>query len=979
MRILRVRFAGLGPYREEQTIDFEGLEDDGIYLIAGRTGAGKSTILDAICFALYGSVPRFDGGPTQLRSDHSAPEDPSYAELEFETAAGRYLLRRSPEYQRPAKRGGGMTRNAAKADLSVWREGAWEGVSSSAREIGDEVLTLVGLSKDQFLQVILLAQNRFHDFLLAKNDDRQRLLRTLFATERFDRLRATLVERRQVLAIALDSERTLIASIAAEAAGLAGTEEPSGAASEDWFAALPAQLAPRRAAAREAAERADERFAAAVAVRDDAQRTQRLQERRAAAAAERAALQQRSPEIDALRASVEAARRSDVVWPLLTAEARAESALAEAVARADRARAGFTAVEGDAADPAAVADAVAAEQGAIADALAEEAGLPDARAAAARAQTALAASDEAILRHESALAAIPAELDELDARLRESRSAAEQSDSRSAAVEAAERRHRAATELAEARNRHAERTATQLTTVEKHRLASQRHAELVSERFAGFAAELAGRLEEGEPCAVCGATEHPAPAEHRGTRPVTQEEVDAAWACVEKAAARLIGAQEESRASGETVARLTAVAGDAEAHTLAAALASARAELARSRAAATRLAEEEAARTRLLGRRDRTESQLAASRDERLGLAATATATATALDALLTRIEAHRGGFASVAERAAVLARRRELAAAATSAASVAQSRTEAHRAAADAVAEQLATNGFAGRAEASAAHLDRAELDRRIDTSDRHTERLAAVTAVLAEPELLGLPAEAVDLDEPEAAVGRLRSERDAALGVLAALERDAERLDARVRTAVERVRRSAHQMREFEELRALSEAIDGKGQNTRRMDLEAFALAGRLEEIVDAANLRLSAMTTGRYSLEHNDAIAYRNTASGLGLVVADSYTGVRRQPSSLSGGETFLASLALALGLADVVTAQAGGITLDTMFIDEGFGSLDPETLEIAMSTLDGLRAGGRTVGLISHVEVMKERIPVGLQVEVTERGDSMIRVG
>nr|WP_281357263.1 SbcC/MukB-like Walker B domain-containing protein [Rathayibacter agropyri] len=136
---------------------------------------------------------------------------------------------------------------------------------------------------------------------------------------------------------------------------------------------------------------------------------------------------------------------------------------------------------------------------------------------------------------------------------------------------------------------------------------------------------------------------------------------------------------------------------------------------------------------------------------------------------------------------------------------------------------------------------------------------------------------------------------------------------------------------------------------------------------------------MTSGRYALAHDDSLAYRGAASGLGIDVLDAFTGVRRQPASLSGGETFLASLALALGLADVVTAQSGGISLETMFIDEGFGSLDGETLETALGTLDALRSGGRTIGLISHVDTMRERLPVGLRVVVGPRGDSTILTG
>ena len=172
------------------------------------------------------------------------------------------------------------------------------------------------------------------------------------------------------------------------------------------------------------------------------------------------------------------------------------------------------------------------------------------------------------------------------------------------------------------------------------------------------------------------------------------------------------------------------------------------------------------------------------------------------------------------------------------------------------------------------------------------------------------------------------------------------------------------------------LANSVAGRAPNTLKMNLETFVLAAELEEIVAAANVRLDEMSQGRYRLQHTDSRAARGAASGLGIEVLDAYTGHARPVQSLSGGETFLASLALALGLAEVVTARAGGIRLDTLFIDEGFGSLDADTLDIAMRTLDELRQGGRVIGVISHVEAMKDQLPAQLLVETTDQGPSVI---
>ncbi|MDQ1662730.1 MAG: repair protein SbcC/Rad50, partial [Blastococcus sp.] len=192
----------------------------------------------------------------------------------------------------------------------------------------------------------------------------------------------------------------------------------------------------------------------------------------------------------------------------------------------------------------------------------------------------------------------------------------------------------------------------------------------------------------------------------------------------------------------------------------------------------------------------------------------------------------------------------------------------------------------------------------------------------------------------------------------------------------AVALLRKASARRDEYRQLRDLAATVHGDEPNTRRMRLETYVLAAQLEQILAAANQRLARMTSGRYALELDDERQHRNVETGLGIAVRDAHTGQVRQAASLSGGEMFLASLALALGLAEVVSAESGGVTLDTLFVDEGFGSLDGETLDVAMAALDDLRAGGRTIGLISHVESMQDRIAAKLQVEVLPTGDSRV---
>jgi len=246
----------------------------------------------------------------------------------------------------------------------------------------------------------------------------------------------------------------------------------------------------------------------------------------------------------------------------------------------------------------------------------------------------------------------------------------------------------------------------------------------------------------------------------------------------------------------------------------------------------------------------------------------------------------------------------------------------------------------------------------------------------VLAEPELFGIePDMEVDVAGALEEAERARAAADAALVAQRAAETRAEQLEQLGKRLTERSAELEPLEAEFAELDALTDVLNGRGQNAKRMSLRSYVLAARLEEVAVAATARLRVMSQGRYAFVHSDAAGARGTRGGLGLDVLDDYSGMVRSAKTLSGGETFLASLALALGLADVVSAEAGGVQLDTLFIDEGFGTLDAETLDVVMDTLDSLRAGGRVVGLVSHVEEMRQRIPTRLHVRKSRTGSTL----
>ena len=336
-----------------------------------------------------------------------------------------------------------------------------------------------------------------------------------------------------------------------------------------------------------------------------------------------------------------------------------------------------------------------------------------------------------------------------------------------------------------------------------------------------------------------------------------------------------------------------------------------------------------------------------------------------------------RGGFASVAERIADAESIAEAAERLRDTITTAERCTSAETAARARLEEDLAAAGFESADAAAAALRDGAARDSLDEIIREHETALSAAKSLLLDLELQLLPEEPIETEVAEAARRDTRDAWTAAVQQTLAADQTRDRLRELATQAEARSSRASPlPSPNTRRSNASPTRWPGKAPNTHRMKLETFVLAAELEEIVQAANLRLHDMSDGRYRLLHSDSLAARGAASGLGLDVLDAYTGRPRPPHSLSGGETFLASLALALGLAEVVTGRAGGIELDTLFIDEGFGSLDAETLDTAMRTLDELRQGGRTVGVISHVEAMKDQIPAQLLVAVTEDGSSEV---
>lgn len=1002
MKIKRLRLAGFGPFKNEQIVDFERFDSDGIFLITGKTGAGKSSILDAICFALYDQVPRFTDTEQRLRSDYCEPDDPTFVELDFSLRGQDYRLLRSPAYERAKKNGTGTTTAAPTAQLQVRRGSEWRGIAAKPRAVGLELSTILPLKADQFLQVILLAQNRFQYFLLAKTEERRAVLRTLFGTTRFEQLETALIARRKSLDESLAAVQRDVAEHATAAMHQLRLSALPAEPDLDWFRSSLAGLNRAVDVAAHDAETAAATLEKATVQHRAATETQRLQARRAIAETTLATLDARSGEVEEQRGTLRQAARAARVWPhirssraatlawqaALTDETSARAAwlpfdvpLSANGAHVNGAHANGAGMSGVAApggsEPALrpIMDALVGRLGALAEVLAEEKQLPVLDHEITALFDLLAVHTDDLTRAQQRLDELPQQIDFVGVQLvAASLTAAGEADA-DEAVRRAEAGLAAAEDVVAVRS--------ELVGAHEHLLGRSRdnsaaavdYEALVARRISGQASELASYLVDGDACAVCGSIEHPAPATTQGGL-VTAADLSTARQHLQGRQQQLADAQETATALTNRLAQAEALAGQRSVADLRAECAAAGARLSTAHTAADLIGGLRQEQTDLRHGLTLAQAAVLAVRASRDTVADTHSVRSGQRDLLAARVGAQRGECDSVTDQVRALQHELDCARALEGALTLSRQRAAANNAATLQLTGQLREEGFDDEETAVAAQRGEGETTRLETVVRSFDDERAAARAAAADPELADLSPEPVDLDPSLRAFEAAVSTRDAAVSTHGSLAERAGQLAELVREVTTRFAASADLLAVHSQVRQLADVMQGDEPNTKRMRLETYVLAAQLEEIVLAANLRLRTMTSGRYALEHDDSRVKGGARSGLGLMIRDGFTGRGRATHSLSGGETFLASLALALGLAEVVSAQAGGITLDTLFVDEGFGSLDSETLETAMSTLDTLRAGGRTIGLISHVDSMKEQIPATLRIWVTDQGYSRI---
>jgi DNA repair protein SbcC/Rad50 len=1022
LRLHKLTLTAFGPFGATQEVDFDALSSAGIFLLHGPTGAGKTSVLDAVCYGLYGAVPGARQSPgTSLRSDHAPADRPTEVCLELTVGGRRLEITRRPAQPRPKKRGGGSTTEKAQSWLREYDpEHGWTALSRSHQEIGEEIGGLIGMSRDQFCQVVLLPQGDFARFLRADAEARGKLLGRLFDTRRFAAVEDRLAELRRAAEARVktaDEQIVALAQRIAQAAGPAAEEvaQPEERPGEPGLAGGVLQWAAvARSGARERLDiaqcvlaEAEGRNAAARQALEAERELARLQQRYEETRRRAAGLEERRAERDRCHEQLARARKADLVAPALDLRDEAERAHRTAAAARERSRAELPPdlAEADFEQLTRRERGLRAELGALGAARRAEQRSKEIDAERAGLERQSLADDELIQETETWLAGWDMTHRRLRERIETAQDAATRAEQLAGQLGPARRR------LDAARRRDAlsvqEAAAAAGLTAARERAVAAHEAwlGLREQRLRGIAAELAGQLVDGVACTVCGSAEHPEPARAEDGH-VDRATEEAALAAHQRADLARAEAEGELGVLRERLTAARAEAADpeagagigtpgpADAKEGPGAFGGADRDLASVAVLqefADRLSREHADAHRLAAGTHAAREALAAAEREHLGRlddrqqaerrAAARTSQREALDREHSALEAElvkaRGACDSVAEHATLLEHRVGLLARAAEALREEQHAAERLKEADGRLADAAFRAGF-DTPQAAAAKLlgDTAqrELQQRIDAWQTEAatvaDRLAeddARAAATRPPATPDAAQEAYDLS--------VKLLRDSAAAHSAARERGAE-LDRLSRRAEDDVRALGPLRQEYERVARLAGLTAGtSADNERKMRLEAYVLAARLEQVAAAATARLQRMSSGRYTLVHSDERSGGRRA-GLGLHVVDSWTGRERDTATLSGGETFFASLALALGLADVVTDEAGGVRLDTLFIDEGFGSLDDQTLDEVLDVLDSLRERDRSVGIVSHVADLRRRIPAQLEV-VKERHGSAVR--
>lgn len=910
MRPLKLTLSAFGPYAGTVTLDFDSLGTAGLYLITGDTGSGKTTIFDAIAFALFGEASGSSREPAMLRSKYADPATPTEVALTFLYGGKTYTVRRNPEYQRPKTRGEGFTKKAADAQLTL-PDGK---VITKLKDVNAAIREIIGLSREQFSQIAMIAQGDFLKLLLADTKERQTIFRGIFKTDLYVQLQNRLKDAANEIWVQWkDADR----SIRQYVAGIAcpdGTPPAEDLPIPEVLELVDGLIAGDTEALAQKLEELKQTERSLESVVSLLSQASQLDKDKADLAQCTARQTETAVQLKALAAAL------DIQW----ARQPDREDLTRRITQADLTLNDYDTLEH-------LRQQSAAARKALDDA-------NTTHAAAARNHTHLTEELQTLRAEQASLSNTDAERERLTAQRQRHTDRLAKLKALSAGLKELTSQQK---KLAEAQTRY---LAAAQTAAEAQQTYLSKNQAFLDEQ----AGVLAQRLTPGAPCPVCGSTEHPAPAALSDSAP-TEAQVKAARTAADKASAAASDASSAANAlRGTVTARRDALLLDAKTLLGSASLEDAAVQ---ARSAEAELTAE------------------IADLDERLRALARQEQRLTLLDKTIPQREA---ALAAAAE-------------ALTSTAAAMASHTataEALDAQAQALAKALP---FPGKA-AALAHIRELRqtlfnLEQALkQAEENHAACDKALTALTDRIQLLNdriAQSPTLDTAVLSAEKAELTAQKDHLAGQIQAL-----RTRLTVNTAAHsHIRSKSAELIRLEEqmswMRSLSNTANGQIPGKEKIMLETYIQTTYFDRIIARANVRLMKMTGGQYDLKRRRTAQNNQSQSGLELDVIDHYNGTERSVRTLSGGESFKASLALALGLSDEIQMSTG-IRLDTLFVDEGFGSLDPESLDQAYRTLADLTEGNRLVGIISHVAELKEKIDRQIVVTKAKSGGSRAEI-
>lgn len=1010
MKPLRLTMSAFGPYAGEQILDFNDLAGRSFFLIHGPTGSGKTTILDAICFGLYGDTSGALRDGKSMRSDHAGDDTATEVTFDFAIGLDCYRVTRRPEQERASKRGGGTVTDTAKATLwNLSEDGKEQVLASGADKVTRKVETLLGFKSSQFRQVVLLPQGDFRKLLTADSQQRQQIMQTLFKTEFYRQIEELLKQKSQEMEKAQQTLANEDAWVLREAAVNSAPELSER---------LNNNTAEQKKLAQELTVLAGQVQAAERALAEARMVEAKLQEQSAAMHA--------SAELEGKIAVVDEKRLELAAAIGAASFADAEQQLRRLAKDAEQLRVRISSQELQ------LTTACRDEEQARALLLVEQGKEPEREQALFAHQQLLEMQDkvtllQAAIAHakechhtaesvNSCKKAVVAETTLIGEKLSQAtvdyeanREVALQADNRKAAWETAEKQVEKRHKLISCQQQVEQKGEVLVTLRAKlNRMAtdySTAKTKLADEqaKWAGAqAAIMAAQLTPGIACPVCGSEHHPRKATGAGNIP-SEQELKAAQVRLDKldqdrglCQQQLASQEAEYLTWKNRLSDLAAELGEVGATTAIKDLQAASLQAKASYYAAGDAAKRAQSLASEIEQLTERQKSLAEGLEKLEGDVRNADSACRAADAVVA--ERRQGIPAELDSDKALkmaqltaLQRLQSLKTALDNAQATfdaASRRVTALRTGLAGLIEQLTalTTRIENEGEAFIARLKEAGF---ANMADYHAAKKATDYIKLLEERIIKF--------DQDLAAAKLRKERavQAAAGLIApdmaALEAALVSVKAqqtevftRHTTLNGQLSRERQWLARLAEVAAATAKIAGRysilgklaqvanGKNQYGVTLQRFVLGHLLDDVAIAANERLKMMSRGRYFLQRTNDRARSNSAGGLQLEVFDNHTGVARPVNTLSGGESFLASLSLALGMADVVQAYSGGIHLDTIFVDEGFGTLDPETLEYALQALIELQQGGRLVGIISHVPELKERIDTRLEVTATDNG-------